>query len=323
MYTISQYGIIRLSLRSHRNSLDHSDALDFVELAPCFLELQSGLLCPLSASRERDAVAVAQFLHRDRASGMDARLLLVRFSQPDALLSQDAHIQRGGLFVPTPTPPPSPLAELQVRICSPLGDDIELAATVVHVAAGAGLALAFTDARSARDSLAPLLEAARLAPKTQETDGVQVRWDETMPAAAKDDAGGALVDRIRAMSANERMQLAMHGGRAERQILMRDINKVIHSFVIKNPRITIDEVRYIAGFRQTNPEVLKTIADNPDWGQNPTILSALVSNPKTPSLVVRKIFDRLPMSEVRRLARANDVPPLVSQLARKKAIGTE
>ena len=42
------------------------------------------------------------------------------------------------------------------------------------------------------------------------------------------------------MSTQERMQLALHGDRTSRQILLKDKNKTIQAFVLKNPRISLD-----------------------------------------------------------------------------------
>jgi len=108
--------------------------------------------------------------------------------------------------------------------------------------------------------------------------------------------------------------------RAARLLLLKDTNKTIQVFVLQNKRITLDEVRYIAGYRQAHPDVLVTIAGNRDWTASPAVVSALVRNPKTPSPTAVKLLDKLPIADVRRLAKSNDVPRPVQMAARKKAV---
>jgi hypothetical protein len=120
------------------------------------------------------------------------------------------------------------------------------------------------------------------------------------------------------MSVNQKMQLAMKGDRTARSLLLKDPNKNIQSFIIQNPRITLDEVKYLAGYRQANADVLNAIAAHRDWTQNPGVVAALVRNPKTPGPTAVRMMEKLPMAEIRRLAKSNDSPPAVAAAARKK-----
>jgi hypothetical protein len=120
------------------------------------------------------------------------------------------------------------------------------------------------------------------------------------------------------MSLNQKMQLAMKGDRTARSLLLKDPNKTIQSFILQNPRITLDEVKYLAGYRQANADVLNAIAAHRDWTQNPGVVSALVRNPKTPGPTAVRMMEKLPMAEIRRLAKSNDSPPAVAAAARKK-----
>jgi len=252
---------------------------------------------------------------------MSTPTLALRFEEPGQLLEQEPHVAHGGLFLPVPEPPPEAFSEILVRLSSPFGEDLELSATVVQIVPGSGMALAFGDAEGARLRLTALLQEARRAAAAGESCAAP----REESGAEEDDkrAAGTLHDQIRAMPQRERMQLALHGGRAERRILMRDTNKTIHVFVLKNPRISLDEIRYIAGYAQANPEVLKMIGDNREWLQNPGVVSALVRNPKTPPATAVRLVDRLPMSDLRRLAKSSSVPMHVSQAAKKKVVGKQ
>jgi hypothetical protein len=137
------------------------------------------------------------------------------------------------------------------------------------------------------------------------------------------DETAKLEAEIAGMNTNQKMQLAMRGTRLARTLLLKDVNKNLQAFIIQNPRITLDEIRSLAGNRQLNPDVLNTIANHKDWGNNPNIVVALVRNPKTPQLVTAKLIEKVPMAEARRLAKANDVPRHVVSAARKRLTETE
>jgi hypothetical protein len=271
-------------------------------------------------------------------------VLTVIFQQPAELTAQKRHVAMGAFFLPVPEPPPEALAELVLRLETSTQDVLELPVRVLQVTA-THIALAFVDAPAARAALAPIFEAAKAAPPS---DGATwVFWGRTEPTAREpaaqaepvdeaasvdeiapaDEAApvdetapdeGLLYERIRAMTSQEKMQLALKGDRAARLLLIKDVNKTIHTFLLQNPRITIDEIRYIAGFRQANPEALVSIAAHREWGQNQNVIAALVRNPKTPTTTAVKLLDKVGATELRRLAKSNEVPRAVQAAARKR-----
>jgi hypothetical protein len=270
-------------------------------------------------------------------------VLTVIFGDRD-LAAQAAHLVRGALLVPEPEPLPEPFAEIVLRIETTAGTAIELTGRVLQILTGRGIAVAFDDMVAAKAKLAPLfVEAERggdeptfifwgrssakkstkpppkpAQPAPSKPEGEPA--DEPPPAAAEVDVDEAtkLVQQIAAMTTSQKMQLAMHGERTARLLLLKDVNKNIQTFIIQNARITLEEVRYIAGFRQASPDVLNTIANNRDWTNNPNVVSALIRNPKTPGTTAVKLLDKLSMAEVRRLAKSTDVPRAVTVAARKR-----
>jgi len=216
----------------------------------------------------------------------------------EALLGQEAHLEHGGMLVPAPAEVPAPMTDVLLRIDSE-GASAEVEARVVHVGDGQ-LGLAIIDAQNARARLDPLFAKAR---------------GET---AGEGGSTGNLRLRITRMSSLEKQDLALTGNRLERLALLKDSNKALHALVLKNRKISSEEVRMLAGFRNANPQALQKIAANSEWVRDGRIVAALVGNPKTPAQVAVRLLDRLPSAELRRLAKATDVPPAISKAARRK-----
>jgi hypothetical protein len=127
--------------------------------------------------------------------------------------------------------------------------------------------------------------------------------------------------QIEEMSVNQKRQNALHGRKQMRMLLMRDRNKTIHPFVIKNPAITLDEVEQIAKMPSVNPDVLRTIARSKEWTRSTTVCRNLVRNPKTPMKEALMLLPKLPLSDVRAMAKGGNVRTAIQQAARKKLAG--
>lgn len=215
----------------------------------------------------------------------------------EQLLAQEAHLEHGGMLVPAGSDVPPPMTDVSVRIQSE-GTSAEFEASIVHVGNG-HIGLALLDVQTARARLDPLFARAR-------------------GDAVADTTTGNLRLRITRMSALEKQDLALSGNRLERLALLKDSNKGLHTLVLKNRKISSEEVRMLAGFRNANPQALQKIATNSEWTRDGRIVAALVGNPKTPAQIAVRLLDRLPVSELRRLAKATDVPPAISKAARRK-----
>jgi hypothetical protein len=286
-------------------------------------------------------------------------VLVVQFDGREDLLAQQSHLAIGCIFVPVPEPLPEVLADLLVRLRTPTGAEAELRARVFQVVPGQGVALGFEDKAGAKRLFAEWI--AEVSGISIAGRGIRVVWGEEAsaparpqpprfvetepevplpppeetaaeteaaeaepppePAPEEEQAAGPLLDQIRAMSAQQKMQLAAHGDRVHRLILVKDTNRTLQSFLLQNPHITLEEVRYLAGFRQATPDALQTIAAHREWSQNQTVVLALVRNPRTPMAAAVRLLDRVGEVELRRLARSPDVPRGVQLAARKKVNG--
>ncbi|HEU4508520.1 MAG TPA: hypothetical protein VFR78_09805 [Pyrinomonadaceae bacterium] len=125
----------------------------------------------------------------------------------------------------------------------------------------------------------------------------------------------SLIRRIMFMNTKDRMKLAMKGDREARGILIRDSNKVVCSAVVKNPRITEQEIENIAAMRTVADEVLRVIALNRTWARSYPIIHNLARNPRTPIPTVMNILPRIRTKDLQQLTQNKNV----SEAARRQA----
>jgi hypothetical protein len=157
-------------------------------------------------------------------------------------------------------------------------------------------------------------------PPELSTLGSPVLEAEVLPLEeAQEEKGppGPLSERLKKMTVNEKMQMALTGTRDERAGILRDTNKSLHLFVLKNPRIGLDEVQSAAKAANTSPDALKFIAEHREWGGNSVVSASLVRNPKTPMPLAMRALDRVTMSDLKAIAKGGARDQLV-HAARKK-----
>lgn len=121
----------------------------------------------------------------------------------------------------------------------------------------------------------------------------------------------SLIRRVMFMNTKDRIKLALKGDREARGILIRDANKVVCSAVIKNPRITEQEVENVAAMRTVADEVLRLIALNRAWARSYTIIHNLARNPRTPIPTVMNILPRIRGKDLQNLSQNRNVSETV------------
>ena len=120
-----------------------------------------------------------------------------------------------------------------------------------------------------------------------------------------------LTQRIMGLRTNQKIMLAIKGGKEERTLLIREANRLIQVNVIRNGRITQGEVAFIAQMRSINEEVLRIIASNRDWMKKYAIVKALVLNPKTPIALALNFFKRLVDMDLKLVMRDKGVAEIL------------
>ncbi len=118
-----------------------------------------------------------------------------------------------------------------------------------------------------------------------------------------------------------KIQLALHGDKNQRAALLREQNKMIHGYVVRNAQIQLDEVVAIARMTTVTVEVLTFIASRREWAERPEVALALVRNPRTPVPLAIRMLERVSPSDLRMLAKQSTVREAIQRVARKKVIG--
>ena len=129
----------------------------------------------------------------------------------------------------------------------------------------------------------------------------------------------SLIRKVMFMNVKDRMKLAMKGDREARGILIRDSNKIVCSAVIKNPRVTDQEVENISAMRTVAAEVLRLIAMNRTWARSYTIIHNLARNPRTPIPTAMTVLMRIRTKDLQQLSQNRNISETVRRQAYRLA----
>jgi hypothetical protein len=129
-----------------------------------------------------------------------------------------------------------------------------------------------------------------------------------------------LAQRVMKLRTNQKIMLAIKGGKEERTLLIREANRLIQVNVIRNGRITEGEVTFIAQMRSVSDEVIRIIATNREWMKKYPIVKAIVMNPKTPLALSLNFFKRLIDLDQKILILDKNVPEVLRREAKRYLI---
>lgn len=187
-----------------------------------------------------------------------------------------ANLMFGALALPTAESLPADSAVL-VTLCGPTGAEVVVKAAVVGVWDGK---LGLGVEGNAEEMLNRLLPPA-------EEKKQQNPWD-----------------RLRGLSQMEKILLAVKADRSERAILAQDNDPRVLLSLLRNPRLTVDEVVRVAKSSFLNYQIADVIVQTSQWMGNLDVRLGLIRNPKTPPAFAMRILPTLPEAEVRSIARA-------------------
>jgi hypothetical protein len=160
-------------------------------------------------------------------------------------------------------------------------------------------------------------------------DGVAVHFEgdadalvaALLPAPADAQAPDRSVsdwDRLRAMPRTERLLHAAKADRNDRLVLVQDSDPQVLYALLKNPRLTVDEVVRVAKSAYLTYQAAELILKTTPWAASVEVRTALVHNPKTPATFALRILPTLPEAEVRAIARGAATSMALKQAALRK-----
>ena len=200
--------------------------------------------------------------------------------------------------------------EVALELVLPDGTSVRGLAKVLQAIPGVGIAV------SVDDELADAARRAALAAGAGNSGSQHERVDRARQVRA-----ASAPKPFEQLGHAEKIQKALHGTREERNAVLRDGNRSLHPFVLKNPQIDAEDVTAIAKNAQMSPEMLSLVSARKEWFQRPAIALALARNPKTPPDVAVRALEFVPTDALRTMAKGTGVLPHVAAAARKKVIG--
>ncbi len=226
----------------------------------------------------------------------------IEFENEDEFKAEyDTNISAGGLFFETSSQLPE-FTSIQLTLKLPEGSQMMVPATVVR---SMGTALAVSLEQPAELIWSTL--TARIPETDQDTSRVeQNSWE-----------------RIRNLSRTEKLLLAPKADRSERQVLIQDNDAQVIFSLLKNPRITAEEVIRIARSPLLSSIAAELIAKTTIWAGNSEIRAALVHNPRTPTPLAIKLLPTLPEPEIRQIAKSGGVSQALKQAALRIVINRQ
>ena len=228
----------------------------------------------------------------------------------------DSQLTRGGLFVKV-RPPAGLLhaTRLSLQIITPDAPPIEVVGEVLAAVDDQGLAI------SVGLEVCDAVRAALAMWRPDRADGGEARHELVSDAVGE----GAVARKTEVgwdeCSPAEKMHRAQHGDRDDRAAALRDKNRAIHPHVLRNPRMSVEEVLALSRNPQIAGDLLKLVADRTDWMGRAQIAEAIARNPKAPNDIAVRALANVSSEALRQIAKGVGAPPHVVAAARKRLLG--
>jgi len=207
-------------------------------------------------------------------------------------------LSMGGLRLPTGEKPPV-FTAVAVTLRGPFGAEAAIKGTVV----------------------APLPDGVALAVEGSGDALLETLLARSAPGPDGGEKDQSLWDRIRGLSRMERILLAARAERNERALFVQDNDPQVLFSLLKNPRLTVDEVVRVAKSAYLTYQIAELILKTSPWSASLDVRVALVHNPKTPPVFALRILPSLPEGEIRTIARGAATSMALKQAALKRLQG--
>jgi hypothetical protein len=220
-----------------------------------------------------------------KTSQIGPQAFLLEFESEEELRAEErAHLSVGGLFL-RPAGPLAPFVRVTVALRLHGRGETTVTAAVVGSPPG-GLALQFEGDPAG-------VVAALLA----EPAGPAAELEESAPETA------TLWEQLRGMPLPRKILLAPKADRVTRALLIQESDPQLLFALLKNPRLSIDEVVRLAKSSFLSFQGAELILKTSAWAANLDVRLALVHNPKLPVPFALRLLATLPDREVRAIAK--------------------
>jgi len=157
----------------------------------------------------------------------------------------------------------------------------------------------------------------------KELDVQQVQTEEEVEDKHRKENEETLYQRIQKMPVAEKVQFALRGGKDARSLLLKDPNRQVAQAVLSSPKITEDEILFIAQSRNVSDDILRTVGKNKEWLKNYSIIFALVGNPKTPLGISIPLLASVKVKDLGLLAKNRNIPEAVRTGAQRLLVAKQ
>jgi hypothetical protein len=229
--------------------------------------------------------------------------LLELESEEELRAEERAHLSVGGLLL-RPAGPLAPFAKVTVALRL-LGRGEKTVAAVVVGSPPGGLALQF------EGDPAGVVAALLAKPATEPA---------TEPAASEPETT-TLWEKLRGMTPPQKILLAPKADRVTRALLVQESDAQVLFALLKNPRLSIDEVVRVAKSSYLSFQAAELILRTSTWASNLDVRLALIHNPKLSVPFALRILPTLPDHEVRTIAKGAATSMPLRQAAIKRLHG--
>ncbi len=129
-----------------------------------------------------------------------------------------------------------------------------------------------------------------------------------------------LFQMVTRMTVAEKMKLALKGNNEARGLLIKDSNKIVSSSVLKNPKVTDEEIIRLTASTSASDDLLRQVSRGKKWMKSMQIRHNLVTNPKTPLALSIKLIRGLDKQTLEKVGKSKSIPHSLANEARKMLI---
>jgi hypothetical protein len=252
---------------------------------------------------------MARIVWNDQAPGTAEGLPIeVHYGSPNELVQgMDRAGEAERLFLPTERPPePGTERDLLVHVGF-IGRTLRLRARAEKATrTGVWFVLLGPDGQ-------PCAELRRIL--------IQIRQGLAYQAARDDDpTTGERPSRerqIRAMPTTLKIMLALKADREDRGVLAGDPDPQVILYLLRNPKLGLDEIRSIAARPSLNHQHITSIAACPAWVNDDQVKLNLARNPRLPEALVETLLASLSVAQLKVVAGSVSTSPKARRVAHR------